>query len=122
MRCSMLAVVVAFVLIVVSSATASRSRWTAWKWYYSPATQCEVSHEGGWTSFGDGSHAGRFQMDYSFETETAFGRAAERRWGRAYNWPHWAQVKHAFEVWLYAGWHRWPPYYVYCYGLYPEHP
>lgn len=55
-------------------------------------------------------------MDRSFETETAYGRWAERRWGRASSWPPIVQVRHAYEVWLYAGWSRWPTYRRYCRG------
>lgn len=82
-------------------------------WYFDGATQCEVSYEGGWTSVSpDGTYAGRFQMDSSFEAETTFGAAMQRALGRANNWPSWAQIQHAYEVWSYAGWGRWPPYYV----------
>lgn len=96
---------------VSACGTASAS---ACAWYEDGATQCEVSHEGGFTSLSpDGKYAGRFQSDYSFETETAFGRMMESRYGRANRWPIGAQIDHAFEVWSYSGWSRWPPYYRY---------
>lgn len=86
-------------------------------WYFDGATQCEVSYEGGWTSVSpDGTYHGRFQMDYSFQTETPFGRAMEARYGHAENWPPWAQIQHAYEVWSYSGWSRWPPYHKYGCG------
>lgn len=89
----------------------------AWAWYQTRDTQCVVNHEGGWTSPSispPGMYAGRFQMDYSFERETAFGRKMSDRHGRAWNWPPWAQVFHAYEVWSYSSWSRWPTYARYC--------
>lgn len=81
-------------------------------WYARGDTQCEVAHEGGFRSVSPGGkYHGRFQMDSSFEAETKYGAAAQRRWGRASNWPAYVQINHAFEVWSYAGWSRWPPYY-----------
>lgn len=83
-------------------------------WYFDGATQCEVAHEGGFTSVSpDGTYHGRFQMDHSFQTETTFGAQMEARYGEADRWPHGAQIQHAFEVWSYSGWGRWPPYYKY---------
>lgn len=82
-------------------------------WYMDGATQCEVAHEGGWTSDSNYPYAGRFQSDQYFETETAFGRQMEAAHGRASNWPPWAQIQHAYEVWSYSGWGRWPPYFKY---------
>lgn len=90
----------------------------AWKWYKRSDTQCVVdreSHDDTWRAVSSrGTYHGRFQMDYSFETETSYGRWAERRWGRASHWPPIVQVRHAFEIWLYAGWSRWPTYARYC--------
>jgi hypothetical protein len=90
----------------------------AWAWYRSSATQCVVNHEGSATSIGyvNGvpTYYGRFQMDVSFQNETAYGRAAFRRYGTANNWPLLVQVKHAYSIWLYAGWSRWPTYGRYC--------
>jgi hypothetical protein len=86
----------------------------AWAWYRSSATQCVVNHEGGWTSVNPAGYYGRFQMDVSFQNETAYGRAAYRRWGTANNWPPLVQVRHAYSIWLYAGWSRWPTYARYC--------
>lgn len=89
----------------------------AWEWYNRSDTRCVVDHEGGWKSRSidpPDVYAGRFQMDYSFERETAFGRKMYDRYGRAWNWPPAAQVLHAYEVWLYAGWSRWPTYARYC--------
>ena len=102
----------------LSSACQASGLAAAWAWYHRGDTQCEVSHEGGWTSVSSGgTYAGRFQMDYGFETSKAFGRSMERRYGRANAWPPWAQVYHAYEVWLDRGWSPWPPYYVYgCAG------
>lgn len=83
-------------------------------WYADGATQCEVSHEGGFTSMsGDGVYAGRFQMDSSFETATSFGRSMESRYGRAANWPPGAQIEQAYEEFQLRGWNPWPPYYRY---------
>lgn len=85
----------------------------AWAWYLRDDTQCVVNHEGGWNSPSidpPGKYAGRFQMDSAFERETAFGRKMSDRYGRAWKWPPWAQVYHAWEVWSYAGWSRWPTY------------
>lgn len=80
-------------------------------WYARGDTQCEVDHEGGFESVSpDGTYAGRFQMDRFFERETPYGARAQARWGRANNWPPYVQINHAWEVWSYAGWSRWPPY------------
>jgi hypothetical protein len=86
----------------------------AWAWYRTSTTQCVCDHEGGWRTDSNYPYAGRFQMDPSFERETAFGARMQRKYGRANNWPPWAQVFHAFEVWSYAGWSRWPTYAKYC--------
>lgn len=84
----------------------------ACSWYEDGATQCETDHEGGWTSVDpSGTYAGRFQSDYGFETGTAFGAQMENEYGRASNWPSWAQIQHAYEMWLALGWRPWPPYY-----------
>jgi hypothetical protein len=101
----------------VSVPAQPRGMSAAWAWYRTGATQCVVNHEGGWTSPSidpPGMYAGRFQMDASFERETTFGAAMQERYGRAWSWPPWAQVYHAYEVWLYAGWSRWPTYARYC--------
>lgn len=83
-------------------------------WYADGATQCEVSHEGAFTSVSpDGIYAGRFQMDSAFEASTPFGAQMQRQFGRASHWPEAAQIHHAYEVWLSRGWSPWPPYYVY---------
>jgi hypothetical protein len=80
-------------------------------WYLDGATQCEVSHEGGFTTDSNPTYKGRFQMDYGFETSTAFGKQMEALYGRASHWPASAQIDHAYEVWLSRGWGPWPPYY-----------
>lgn len=81
-------------------------------WYFDGATQCETSYEGGWASLSSGgTYAGRFQMDSSFEVATPFGAAMQASYGRANNWPSWAQIQHAYEEWLSRGWGPWPPYY-----------
>ena len=94
------------------------TKMQAKRWYRRSDTQCVVtaeSKDNTWTAVSsDGTYRGRFQMDYSFETETPYGRWAERRWGRSDNWPPIVQIIHALEVWLYAGWSRWPTYYRYC--------
>lgn len=79
-------------------------------WYIDGATQCEVSHEGSWTSDSNPPYAGKFQSDQQFEMSTAFGRAMEHLYGRASNWPSGAQIQHAFEEFLVRGWGPWPPY------------
>jgi hypothetical protein len=86
----------------------------SWAWYRSSATQCVVAHEGGWTSVNPVGYYGRFQMDVSFQNETAYGRRAFRRWGTANRWPPAVQVFHAWSIWKVAGWSRWPTYYRYC--------
>lgn len=97
-----------------SSAYHCSASRAACSWYADGATQCEVAHEGGWTSVSAGGfYHGRFQMDYGFETRTAFGRTMERRYGRASRWPPDAQILHAYEVWRRSGWAPWPPYYRY---------
>lgn len=89
----------------------------ACSWYLDGATQCEVAHEGGFTSIGYvhgvATYGGRFQMDSSFETGTVLGREMQVQHGRAWNWPAWAQIEHAYEVWTARGWGPWPPYYNY---------
>jgi hypothetical protein len=85
-----------------------------WAWYRSRDTQCVVNHEGGWTSVNPVGYYGRFQMDISFQNETAYGRAAYRRYGTANRWPPLVQVRHAYSIWLSAGWSRWPTYAKYC--------
>ncbi len=95
----------------VDSCGASAS---ACAWYYDGATQCEVNHEGSFTSVSPGGkYHGRFQMDSSFEASTSFGRSMQDRYGSANNWPPGAQIEHAYTVWLSSGWSPWPPYYVY---------
>lgn len=86
----------------------------AWAWYLTPATQCVTNHEGAWTSVNSAGYYGRFQMDVPFQNETAYGRAAYRRWGTADHWPPAVQVQHAYSIWSYAGWSRWPTYARYC--------
>jgi hypothetical protein len=86
----------------------------AWAWYNRSDTQCVVNHEGGFSSVNSAGYYGRFQMDVSFQKETHFGRWAYSRWGTANNWPSWAQVVHAYDVWTRSGWSRWPTYYNYC--------
>jgi len=107
-----LAVVAALFLAVTGTASSVLSKH--WAWYYRWDTQCVVNHEGGWTSVNPSGYYGRFQMDVSFQKETAFGRRSYNRWGTANHWPPWAQVYHAYEVWRYAGWSRWPTYRRYC--------
>jgi hypothetical protein len=90
---------------------------SAWAWYYTRDTQCVVNEEGAWNSPSNdppGMYAGRFQMDEAFEKETTFGRTMSDRYGRAWNWPPWVQVYHAWTIWKYAGWSRWPTYAKYC--------
>lgn len=106
-------VLVAAALLAVTG-TASGHSTNYWAWYARWDTQCVVNHEGGWKSVNRAGYYGRFQMDVSFQTETSFGKWAFRRWGTANHWPHWAQVKHAYEVWRYSGWSRWPTYARYC--------
>lgn len=79
-------------------------------WYADGATQCEVAHEGAWTSVNSAGYYGRFQMDTSFQQETPFGAAAYAQYGTAEKWPPSVQIQQAFNVWSYAGWSRWPPY------------
>jgi len=86
----------------------------AWAWYLRGDTQCVVSHEGGWTSVNPAGYYGRFQMDVSFQNETKYGQKAYRRYGTADKWPPIVQVVHAYSIWLYAWWSRWPTYYAYC--------
>lgn len=86
----------------------------ACEWYFDGATQCEVSHEGGWTTDSNWPYAGRFQMDQGFETSgDELGPQMERLYGRASHWPSWAQIQHAYNLWLNRGWNPWPPYYRY---------
>lgn len=85
----------------------------ACEWYFDGATQCEVSHEGWFTTDSNSPYAGRFQMDETFERGTTLGKAMQARYGRASHWPPWAQIEHAYEVWTVRGWGPWPPYYNY---------
>lgn len=96
------------------SNTAGAHGSPSWAWYKSRATQCVVAHEGGWTSVNPAGYYGRFQMDRAFQRETAYGRRAMRRWGLAHRWPPRVQVHHAWTIWRYAGWSRWPTYARYC--------
>lgn len=83
-------------------------------WYWDGATQCEVDHEGAFTSVSPGGdYAGRFQMDSDFERGSPLGAAMQAKYGRANNWPPGAQIEHAHTVWLSRGWGPWPPYYKY---------
>lgn len=86
---------------------------TACAWYADGATQCEVSHEGGFSSVNPAGYYGRFQMDYGFQTSTAYGKSAYRRYGTADKWPEGVQIEHAHDVWTVRGWSPWPPYYKY---------
>lgn len=87
-------------------------------WYFDGATQCEVAHEGGFTTDSNWPFAGRFQMDESFEKATDpswvmpsdYGLRMHERYGRANNWPHGAQIEHAYGQFLLRGWGPWPPY------------
>lgn len=94
--------------------TCGAPTFAACSWYARGDTQCEVSHEGAFTSVSpDGTYAGRFQMDAQFERGSSLGRAMQARYGRANNWPAGAQIEHAYEVWTARGWSPWPPYYKY---------
>lgn len=83
-------------------------------WYNDGATQCEVAHEGGWTSVSpNGMYHGRFQMDYQFQHATAYGAHAYDTYGAAEHWPPGVQIQHAYSQYLARGWAPWPPYYAY---------
>jgi len=96
------------------AAMAPRVSSSAWAWYLSSDTQCVTNHEGAFTTNTGNGYYGRFQMDVSFQNETAYGRAAYRRYGTADRWPPAVQVQHAHDIWSYAGWSRWPTYARYC--------
>jgi hypothetical protein len=120
MKSGLVCALIVALSVVPGVSSASRSAASirtapAWVWYYSAPTQCVVNHEGGVSSVSPGGkYHGTFQMDYSFETSTPYGRHAEARWGRASNWPLSVQVHHAHEVWVRDGWGHWPTYYNYC--------
>lgn len=111
-RLTALAFVIAASVAFTAPAQAGKS--AAWSWYQRSDTQCVVNHEGGWTSVNKWGYYGRFQMDVSFQRETPYGRWAYARWGTADHWPPDVQVQHAYSIWRYAGWSRWPTYNRYC--------
>ena len=76
-------------------------------WAESSAGRCVSSREGGLTSLSPGgTYAGKWQMDASFER--AYGAYFVKRWGRAYNWPEWAQDVAAYRGYSARGWWPWP--------------
>lgn len=86
---------------------------SACAWYADGATQCEVAHEGAFTTNTGNGYYGRFQMDLGFQQSTSYGRRAYALYGTADRWPPSVQIEHAYEVWTVRGWNPWPPYSVY---------
>lgn len=57
-------------------------------------------------SIPSGTYRGKWQMNMAFER--AYGPSFVRRWGRADNWPEWAQDVAAWRGWQARGWSPWP--------------
>jgi len=73
-------------------------------WY--DAAMCVHGKEGSWDDTRNPVDDGGMQMDIGFQT--TYGLVYYRRWGRAYNWPDWAQLHAAFRGWSARGWWPWP--------------
>lgn len=81
--------------------------WRSHLWAESSAGRCVSSREGGLRSVSPGgTYAGKWQMDSSFEG--SYGAWYVYRWGRAYNWPEWAQDVAAYRGYNARGWWPWP--------------
>lgn len=73
--------------------------------WYVPA-MCVHGKEGSWSDTHNPTDDGGMQMDVPFQT--AYGPEYLRRWGRAYNWPDWAQLDASYRGWTARGWSPWP--------------
>lgn len=83
--------------------------WRSHQWAESRAGRCVSSLEGGLRSVSQpsGTYHGKWQSNRAFEE--AYGREFVRRgWGRASNWPEWAQDLMGWRGWSSRGWHPWP--------------
>lgn len=71
-----------------------------------PSVYCVHRGEGSWGETSNPKYDGGMQMDAPFQL--TYGPQYLQRWGRAYNWPDWAQLHASFKAWTTRGWGPWP--------------